>query len=173
MSDNVNHPDHYTRFGAEVIEITEHLNFNRGNAVKYLARAGAKTSDPLQDLLKAEWYVKREISRTQAGAALASLKAPLTEAEVTTLRQQLTIHRIEGGAGRLPVFGGMDVTAPGQEESIDAMNGLVDLVGFAQLRRYQHRCSARRQHGRNVCGDDGWSLRGANGDSYDGHKLSR
>lgn len=68
MSDNINHPAHYTGFsnGAEVIDITENLNFNRGNAVKYLARAGAK--DPakeLEDLRKAEWYVQREIARIE------------------------------------------------------------------------------------------------------------
>lgn len=66
--DPVNHPAHYTSFGAEVIEITEHLNFNRGSAVKYLARAGLK--DPateLQDLEKALWYVSREIARVKRG----------------------------------------------------------------------------------------------------------
>jgi len=68
MTDNINHPAHYTGFsnGAEVIDITENLNFNRGNAIKYLARAGAK--DPakeLEDLRKAEWYVKREIQRIE------------------------------------------------------------------------------------------------------------
>ena len=69
MYDRVNHPSHYTGFsdGAEVIDITENLNFNRGNAIKYLARAGRK--DPateLEDLMKAEWYVKREIIRLSA-----------------------------------------------------------------------------------------------------------
>ncbi|MCR8695575.1 DUF3310 domain-containing protein [Rhodococcus pyridinivorans] len=68
MSDNINHPAHYTGFsnGAEVIDITENLNFNRGSAIKYLARAGKK--DPakeLEDLRKAEWYVKREIERIE------------------------------------------------------------------------------------------------------------
>lgn len=63
--DNVNHPSHYAdgwSNGAEVIDITENLNFNRGNAVKYIARAGKK--DPakeLEDLQKAEFYLKREI----------------------------------------------------------------------------------------------------------------
>lgn len=66
MSDNVNHPSHYTGFsnGAEVIDITENLNFNRGNSVKYVARAGAK--DPaktVEDLLKARWYLDRELAR--------------------------------------------------------------------------------------------------------------
>ena len=69
MHDRVNHPSHYTGFshGAEVIDITECLNYNRGNAIKYLARAGQK--DPateLEDLMKAEWYVKREIIRLSA-----------------------------------------------------------------------------------------------------------
>lgn len=64
-SDPVNHPSHYTGFsnGAEVIDITEHLSFCRGNAVKYLARAGRK--DPaaeIQDLEKARWYIEREIN---------------------------------------------------------------------------------------------------------------
>ncbi|MBM4640683.1 DUF3310 domain-containing protein [Rhodococcus hoagii] len=61
-------PSHYQGFsnGAEVIDITENLNFNRGNAIKYAARAGAK--DPakeLEDLRKAKWYIDREISRLE------------------------------------------------------------------------------------------------------------
>lgn len=65
MPDNVNHPEHYTRFkGVEVIDITEQLNFNRGNVVKYVTRAGAKAgSDEKEDLRKAEWYLRREIKR--------------------------------------------------------------------------------------------------------------
>ena len=65
MPDNVNHPKHYTRFkGVEVIDITEQLNFNRGNVVKYVTRAGAKAgSDEKEDLRKAEWYLRREIKR--------------------------------------------------------------------------------------------------------------
>lgn len=68
MTDNINHPAHYTGFsnGAEVIDITEQLNFNRGSAIKYLARAGRK--DPqkeIEDLRKAEWYVQREIARIE------------------------------------------------------------------------------------------------------------
>ena len=65
MTDSVNHPEHYTRFGkSEVIDITEKLNFNRGNVVKYVARAGAKAgSDEKEDLRKAEWYLRREIKR--------------------------------------------------------------------------------------------------------------
>lgn len=67
MTDLVNHPAHYTAHpsGVEAIQITEHLNFCVGNAMKYLWRAGLKTASPLEDLRKAEWYVKREISRLE------------------------------------------------------------------------------------------------------------
>ena len=66
MSDVVNHPAHYTAYPVEVIDLTEHMNFNRGNAVKYIARAGLK--DPakeIEDLMKARWYVDREITRLE------------------------------------------------------------------------------------------------------------
>ncbi|WP_424216375.1 DUF3310 domain-containing protein (plasmid) [Streptomyces sp. BI20] len=65
--DAVNHPAHYAvgwSNGAEVIDLTEHLVFNRGNAVKYLCRAGKK-ADELEDLRKALWYVNREINRVE------------------------------------------------------------------------------------------------------------
>jgi len=64
-SDPVNHPSHYTAYvGLEIIDLTEQMNFNRGNAVKYIARAGLKDPDTeLQDLEKAQWYITREIER--------------------------------------------------------------------------------------------------------------
>ena len=60
-------PDHYmTSTGAEVIDITETLNFNRGNVVKYVARAGFKAGEStMDDLLKARWYLNREIDRVE------------------------------------------------------------------------------------------------------------
>ncbi|MFE4513785.1 DUF3310 domain-containing protein [Kitasatospora sp. NPDC056783] len=63
-SDAVNHPDHYTWLPVEVIEITRHFNFVRGNALKYLLRAGRKGS-ALQDLQKARWYINYEISQLE------------------------------------------------------------------------------------------------------------
>lgn len=59
--DMVNNPPHYNNHpsGIEVIEITKHLNFCIGNAVKYILRH-AKKGTPKQDLEKAEWYIKRE-----------------------------------------------------------------------------------------------------------------
>jgi len=64
MNDPVNHPKHYTAHpsGVECIEITEHMNFCIGNAVKYLWRAGLK-GEQVEDLRKARWYIDREIAR--------------------------------------------------------------------------------------------------------------
>ena len=66
MSDVLN-PAHYKKGfsnSAEVIDIAENLNYNRGNAVKYLARAGQKDPDKeIEDIEKALWYVKRELGR--------------------------------------------------------------------------------------------------------------
>lgn len=61
----VNTPPHYRSHpsGVECIQITEHMNFCLGNAIKYIWRAGLKADDPIQDLEKAIWYIKREISR--------------------------------------------------------------------------------------------------------------
>lgn len=62
MSDPVNHPSHYTDVvpGIECIAVTEHFSFLRGNAIKYLWRAGAK-GNVIEDLRKAAWYIEREI----------------------------------------------------------------------------------------------------------------
>lgn len=67
--DLVNHPPHYTGHpsGVECIQITEHMNFCRGNALKYLWRAGQKGSE-LEDLRKARWYIDREIKRLEKAA---------------------------------------------------------------------------------------------------------
>ena len=60
---SVNHPSHYhAQSGVEVIAAIEawDLNFNLGNVVKYVARAGPKL-DRLEDLEKALWYLTREV----------------------------------------------------------------------------------------------------------------
>jgi len=62
--DPVNHPPHYTSHpsGVECIQITEHMGFNLGNALKYIWRSDLK-ADAIQDLEKARWYLDREISK--------------------------------------------------------------------------------------------------------------
>ena len=70
--DNVNHPKHYISdpSGIECIDITRHRNFNVGNAIKYLWRAGLKIdadkssiNKQIEDLEKAVWYIVDEIHR--------------------------------------------------------------------------------------------------------------
>lgn len=63
--DHVNHPAHYNQYrGLEIIDLVEQMNFNRGNAVKYIARAGFKAPEKtVEDLEKARWYIDREIAR--------------------------------------------------------------------------------------------------------------
>ena len=64
MTDEVNHPSHYTAHpsGVECIQITEHMGFNLGNAIKYVWRADLK-GNAVQDLKKAVWYIEREIDK--------------------------------------------------------------------------------------------------------------
>lgn len=81
--DNINHPKHYNSHpsGIECIVIAEHHNFNIGNVLKYLWRAGLKSvpvsahaaagTTPIDkvaevtDLKKARWYLDREIQRLE------------------------------------------------------------------------------------------------------------
>jgi hypothetical protein len=62
--DLVNHPAHYKAGGVETIDFIEakDLNYRLGNVIKYVARAGKKNTDPIQDLEKAAWYLNREIN---------------------------------------------------------------------------------------------------------------
>ena len=73
--DPVNNPAHYTSdpSGVECIEITRHRNFNVGNAIKYLWRAGLKDDAQMQDLAKAVFYIQDEIARV-AGADAHALR---------------------------------------------------------------------------------------------------
>lgn len=69
IHDPVNHPSHYTSHpsGVEAIEITRHMGFNLGNAMKYLWRNGLKDGQPaVQDLEKAVWYIQDEIARLKS-----------------------------------------------------------------------------------------------------------
>lgn len=72
--DMVNHPNHYTAdpSGIECIEVVRHRNFNIGNAIKYLWRAGLKKEEGLEDkqkhiedLKKAIFYLQDEIFRLE------------------------------------------------------------------------------------------------------------
>jgi hypothetical protein len=68
MIDMVNHPAHYTSdpSGVECIDIVRHRNYNIGNAIKYLWRAGLKNEEKhIEDLKKAIFYIADEINRIE------------------------------------------------------------------------------------------------------------
>jgi len=67
MNDQVNRPKHYTSHpsGIDCIQITEHMGFNLGNALKYIWRCDLK-KDAVEDLRKARWYIDREIAKRTA-----------------------------------------------------------------------------------------------------------
>lgn len=84
MSDPVNHPTHYTSSpaacaacgrGIECIDITEHMGFALGNAVKYIWRADLK-GDAIEDLRKARWYLDREITRREEQQEAQTERSP-------------------------------------------------------------------------------------------------
>ena len=77
INDNVNHPPHYTwlkdKCGIEVIDITRHMDFCLGNAIKYILRAGHKHSTSLsdnqkeiEDLKKAIFYINDKITQIES-----------------------------------------------------------------------------------------------------------
>lgn len=76
MSDVVNHPPHYNSSPArcecgrriECIDVTRHMNFNIGNAIKYLWRFQHKNG--LEDLKKARWYLDDQIKQMEAANLL-------------------------------------------------------------------------------------------------------
>lgn len=64
-NEQINHPDYYVKNGIEVIDFIDahNLNFNCGNVIKYITRAGHKDGeDKLTALNKALWYLQHEIS---------------------------------------------------------------------------------------------------------------
>ena len=74
-NNSVNHPVHYNAdpSGVECIDIVRHRNFNIGNAIKYLWRAGLKASGligarekEIEDIKKAIWYLQDEVKRLEA-----------------------------------------------------------------------------------------------------------
>jgi len=73
MNDPVNHPKHYVDHpsGVECIQITEHMGFNLGNAVKYIWRCDLK-KDAIEDLKKAVWYLQRKIAKREKNESKSS-----------------------------------------------------------------------------------------------------
>lgn len=67
MTDNVNHPSHYTQWPVEVIYLTERESFLIGNILKYALRAGVKDGATYgEDMAKARWYGRRHVDNIAA-----------------------------------------------------------------------------------------------------------
>ena len=69
--DKVNSPSHYLKGKKETIEVIsdcmtsdEYHGYLKGNILKYVSRYKFK-GEPLQDLKKAEWYLKRLIMEVE------------------------------------------------------------------------------------------------------------
>ena len=67
VDDVVHHPSHYTSHpsGIECIDISMHMNFPLGSAIKYIWRAGLK-DDATLDLKKAKEYINIELRRLES-----------------------------------------------------------------------------------------------------------
>lgn len=74
----VNHPSYYTWLkglcGIEVIDITRHMDFDLGNAIKYILRQGRKgeegmssSAKAIEDLEKAVFYINDKIKMLKDG----------------------------------------------------------------------------------------------------------
>ncbi len=102
--DPVNSPKHYTGHpsGVECITITRHMNFNRGNAMKYIWRAGEK-GNLIEDLKKAIWYLQDEIGRLEAEAAKETAAQP-SEESVAAAKEARAAKLLMEGIGKA-VFG--------------------------------------------------------------------
>jgi len=96
LHDPVNHPKHYTSdpSGVECIQITRHRNFNVGNAIKYLWRAGRKNKDSLEDLKKARWYIDRAITMLEN-----SRRASIVPSSRSGADMPVSIPTATGGGG--------------------------------------------------------------------------
>lgn len=101
MSDNVNHPDHYTQWPVEVINLTERETFLIGNILKYALRAGVKDGSTYgEDMAKARWYARRHVDNISARdswqAGLDSLQTHFADAVAyLTSRQEDTTEMRE------------------------------------------------------------------------------
>lgn len=101
MSDNVNHPDHYTKWPVEVIYLTERETFLIGNVIKYALRAGIKDGATYgEDMAKARWYARRHADNIAARdswqAGLDSLQTHFADAAayLTSRQEDATEMRV-------------------------------------------------------------------------------
>ena len=117
--DQVNHPSHYTAHpsGIEALQITRHMNFNLGNAMKYIWRAGLKNQDRhIEDLKKAIFYINDEIKRIEMYSGIAKIEdnePVITEKLAETITEKL--------AGKYPLLNDDEYKIHKKNHSLDDM----------------------------------------------------
>ena len=118
-TDPVNHPQHYLthRSGIECIQITEHMSFCLGNAIKYIWRADSKGA-PINDLRKAIWYLEREITRRTDEANTAPLVTKSVSLPTEKIGNALAYAQA-GDARRQYEMGNMCYTGEGMPQDKD------------------------------------------------------
>lgn len=121
VNDPVN-PSHYNSHpsGIQAIEVTRHMNFNVGNAMKYLWRAGLKGS-AVEDLKKAAWYISDEIGKLDpsagkgvAGKVVGDLQNQLRAQKEISATRLKRIARLEAYLQKLSRLGNGE--SPGNSE---------------------------------------------------------
>lgn len=132
MSNNdvVKHPSHYVegrKFEPKDVIRDWWLNFNLGNAVKYLARAGRK-DDIVQDLKKAQEYIQFEIDAIEAERKKEENKK--VNEMLHSKEPKCTFNPIfadlESGKG--VCVGTVEVTVPAGADPEDVIKAVIDKI---------------------------------------------
>lgn len=131
-NDAVKHPSHYAegrKFEPKDVIRDWQLNFNLGNAVKYLARAGRK-DDIVQDLKKAQEYIQFEIDAIEAERSKAETKKVQEMLHNSLPRCKCSFNPVfadmENGKG--VCVGTLEVTVPAGAEPEDIINAVINKV---------------------------------------------
>lgn len=84
----------------EAIDIIEHmgLDFNQGNIIKYIARAGRKSNDALQDITKAYYYAKRAV------VSIGTKGKPCTEWRILDIITAFTAFNADARAAQYLLY---------------------------------------------------------------------
>lgn len=84
--------EYYSHYGVEAIDICWAYGFHLGNVIKYLMRAGFKTPDPVDDLIKASDYLQKRKAKIEAENLDSEFDLPkLSEAQEIELNDRIAV----------------------------------------------------------------------------------
>ena len=130
MSNAVKHPSHYAegrKYEPKDVIRDWDLNFNLGNAVKYLARAGRK-DDIVQDLKKAQEYIQFEIDAIEAGRSKAENRKvqEMIHGKDPKCKFNPIFAELESGKGAC--VGTIEVTVPAGADPEDIIREVITTI---------------------------------------------